>query len=82
MICNKCQEERENNMFVWRRKVCKLCYNEHQKEYREKNKDVLREKRKLKNKQYTYTYIEKNRDKWNKYRKEYQRKYREKNKEK
>lgn len=52
-ICIKCQIEFKKNNYASRiRNICNQCHANHQKEYKEKNKDIIREYQKEYQKQY------------------------------
>lgn len=88
-ICKKCNTEKQINEFSKYKKynkeyvrgICKKCINEYVKEHREKNKILLREKRKKYYKENSQIF-EKYKIKYKDKRKEWCKKYREKNKEK
>lgn len=52
--CSKCDEDRNINGFVKRRKICKKCANANSKKYKEKNKEKISEY----NKKYKYAHRE------------------------
>ena len=69
MICRKCGEDKPEEEYYKHNKQCNDCLAAKRKEWRDKNKDKV--------KQYTLKYLKENPEKH----REYMRKWREKNKE-
>lgn len=83
--CSKCKQEKKENDFVKKTKICKDCNSKRSKEYYEKNKEIINEKNSIyqkKNKEkikiYNKAKYEKNKD----IEKVRHKKYREENKNK
>jgi hypothetical protein len=80
-ICSKCEEEKELKEYYSKMGACKTCRNKQIKEYKEKNKEQIKEKYKERNKKYIKEYQTKHKKQISKNHKKYRDNHKEQIKE-